>query len=179
MHCNEPRLSPHGSAKPTRENPAWLNSHADEAFLLGFIDNLWRERELAKECEHTSKYVAQFDNERLRAALELSRSLPITTPELIRLRNAGKITFDRQVHAIIDCLLRQRECLTHETGVKHDMSRLRADLASEESIRAEFENDAMRLRNLLHALVFSCQREAGIPWPALDSAAAYLQDSSK
>lgn len=50
----------------------------------------------------------------LRAALYLSRSLAITTPELIRLRNAGQITFDKQVYIIIDCLLQQRECLAGE-----------------------------------------------------------------
>jgi hypothetical protein len=31
----------HKSARPTHENPAWMNTHADCAFLLGFIDSLW------------------------------------------------------------------------------------------------------------------------------------------
>lgn len=31
------------SARPTQENPAWMNAHADSDFLLGFIDKLWRE----------------------------------------------------------------------------------------------------------------------------------------
>lgn len=31
----------HKSARPTHENPAWMNAHADCAFLLGFIDSLW------------------------------------------------------------------------------------------------------------------------------------------
>ena len=30
-------------ARPTPENPAWMNSHHDCAFLLAFIDKLWAE----------------------------------------------------------------------------------------------------------------------------------------
>jgi hypothetical protein len=55
----------------------------------------------------------QRDNARLREALELAENVPITTPELIRLRNAGQITFDKQVFYIIDCLLQQRAALHH------------------------------------------------------------------
>lgn len=32
----------HKSARPTHENPAWLNTHGDLGFALGFIDDLWR-----------------------------------------------------------------------------------------------------------------------------------------
>jgi hypothetical protein len=31
----------HKSARPTHENPAWLNTHGDLGFALGFIDSLW------------------------------------------------------------------------------------------------------------------------------------------
>jgi hypothetical protein len=33
----------HNSARPTSENPAWMNTHTDCAFLLSFIDRLWKE----------------------------------------------------------------------------------------------------------------------------------------
>jgi hypothetical protein len=29
------------SARPTQENPAWMNSHGDLGFAIGFIDSLW------------------------------------------------------------------------------------------------------------------------------------------
>lgn len=29
------------SARPKPDNPAWLNTHGDLAFALGFIDSLW------------------------------------------------------------------------------------------------------------------------------------------
>ncbi len=32
----------HKSARPKPENPAWLNTHGDLGFALGFIDDLWR-----------------------------------------------------------------------------------------------------------------------------------------
>jgi hypothetical protein len=54
----------------------------------------------------------QAENKRLRKALD---RLPITSHELIRLRNEGKITFDKQVYAIIDCLLKAREALREPT----------------------------------------------------------------
>jgi hypothetical protein len=31
----------HKSARPKHENPAWLNTHGDLGFALGFIDSLW------------------------------------------------------------------------------------------------------------------------------------------
>ncbi len=31
----------HKSARPTHENPAWMNTHGDLGFALGFIDSLW------------------------------------------------------------------------------------------------------------------------------------------
>jgi hypothetical protein len=33
----------HGGARPTHENPAWMNCHGDCGFLLSFIDKLWKE----------------------------------------------------------------------------------------------------------------------------------------
>lgn len=42
--------------------------------------------------------------------------LPITTPELIRLRNANKITFDKQVNAITTCLIQLREIVASAQG---------------------------------------------------------------
>lgn len=67
---------------------------------------------------------------RLRAALERSErvsamvsALPVTTEELRRIRNAGKLTFDRMVNAIMTCLIDMREALgaTVETAAcTHD-----------------------------------------------------------
>lgn len=42
---------------------------------------------------------------------ELLAWLPITTEELVRLRNANKITFDKQVNAITTCLIQIRQVL--------------------------------------------------------------------
>jgi hypothetical protein len=33
----------HRNARPTQENPAWMNCHHDCGFLLSFIDKLWAE----------------------------------------------------------------------------------------------------------------------------------------
>jgi hypothetical protein len=87
------------------------------------IERLTAEKEhYAAEWGKVVQHLTEHDNEveRLRAALDLSRRLPITTPELIRLRNAGQITFDKQVFAIIDFLLEQRECLAGETRTQSE-----------------------------------------------------------
>lgn len=73
---------------------------------------------------------AEAEIERLRAALEraervvaMVNALPVTTEELIRVRNAGKITFDKMVNAITSCLIDMRRA-TDETKCSHDRQRL-------------------------------------------------------
>jgi hypothetical protein len=55
------------------------------------------------------------ERDRLRAALEPLDDLNVTTDELRRIRNAGKITFDRMVIAITTCLIDMREALAHDS----------------------------------------------------------------
>lgn len=61
----------HKSARPTHENPAWINTHMDCSFLLSFIDKLWKEyshvldtldatrRELDRSCQETREALAR------------------------------------------------------------------------------------------------------------------------
>lgn len=81
----------------------------------------------ARERIATQKSVIEIDireytklETRLDAARDLITWLPITTEELIRLRNANKITFDKQVNSITTCLIQLRECLTEETKGEQD-----------------------------------------------------------
>lgn len=51
---------------------------------------------------------------------EVMNWLPITTPELIRLRNVGEMTFAKQVNVVTTCLIQLRECLAGETNLKQE-----------------------------------------------------------
>lgn len=55
---------------------------------------------------------------KLKKVQDLLDWLPITTPELIRLRNANKITFDKQVNSITTCLIQLRECFERDAATE-------------------------------------------------------------
>lgn len=57
--------------------------------------------------------------ETLTQARALVSWLPITTEELRRLRNANKITFDKQVNSITTCLIQLRECFAAQNRDEH------------------------------------------------------------
>lgn len=66
--------------------------------------------------ELRDRYEAQAT--KLNDIRDLLEQLPITTEELVRLRNANKITFDKQVNSITTCLIQLRGCFTQQRDSK-------------------------------------------------------------